>query len=744
VIEVEGEGAAPEAFAGRLAQSLPPLARIDGREETWIEPQGSTVFEVRPSTVGPRERALVPPDAALCSDCRSEMERSSDRRHRYPFTTCTNCGPRFSLAVTLPYDRERISMACFPLCPACRREYDDPSDRRFHAEPVCCPECGPRLWLADPGGKPVAEGDAAIDGAAQSLARGEIVAVKGLGGFQLACRADVAAPVARLRERKARPTKPFAVMVRDLDAARRLVSLDPQAEALLASPRSPVVLAPGRAGAPVAIEVAPGLVDLGVMLPTTPLHVELMRASPAECVVMTSGNAGDEPICRGNREAVERLASIADRFLLHDRDVVRRVDDSVMRAFGKRPIVVRRARGFVPEPLPLPHSSPHAVLAVGPHLQATACLAVGPEAFLSQHVGDLDTDPARLFLAEVIEGLEAFLETRGETIVVDAHPDYASTRLGERLARERGGRLLRVQHHLAHAAAVLAEQGAFPGPGERVAAVILDGTGFGTDGTAWGGEWLELEGDLRWRRLGWIEPVPLVGGEAAVREPWRVLAAALALEGVADLFPRLPIARLVPQDRWETVVSLASHGSWPLASGAGRYFEAAGALLGLAAENGYEGEAAARLEALAASAHGGGRTEAWDAPRLPRDAGEGKTLPGPALLAEAARRASQGEDPAGIAAGLHATFMRLAAVLARRVVPESVARIAVGGGCLVNRLLRAGLEGELAARGFDPLFACAVPPGDGGIAYGQAALGTLALARGASPTEEKEGEAACA
>jgi hydrogenase maturation protein HypF len=735
-IEVEGEAEAARAFVERLPESLPPLARLDEMDSMEISPTGDSRFEVRFSERGRRERALVPPDAALCADCRAEMEDPADRRHRYPFTTCTNCGPRFSLVRALPYDRERTSMSCFPLCSRCREEYEDPGDRRFHAEPVCCPSCGPRLRVTDAAGTVIAEGAAALEEARAELARGSIVALKGLGGFQLACRADDAAAVARLRERKRRPTKPFAVMVRDPETAARLADLGAEARLLLESPASPCVLAPSRGsrGETVAALAAPGLGDLGVMLPTTPLHVEIFRTAAYDALVMTSGNAGDEPICRRNREALRRLGGIADRFLLHDRDVLRRVDDSVVRDAWPVPVLVRRSRGFVPDPLPLPCETPIPVLAAGPHLQATTCLATGSEAFLSQHVGDLDTDAARAFLAEVAAGLEEFLEVRAGVIVVDAHPDYASTLFGERLASERGGRLLRVQHHLAHAAAVLAEHAAFPAPSERVAAIALDGTGLGADGTAWGGEWLLLDGSLRWRRLAHLEPLPLVGGEAAVREPWRVVVAALVREDEGSLLPRLPVGRLVPKDTLESVRDLAVQpAGWPLASGAGRVFEAAGALLGLATENGYEGEAAARLEALASGAKRPSRP--WKEVTL-RDGADGSMLlPGGALLAAAARRTVRGEDPRIVASGFHATFCRLAVELTERCVPDGVRKVAIGGGCLVNRLVRAWLEEGLEEAGFEPLFPVRTPPGDGGVAYGQAVVGAVAESRAVVPAE---------
>ncbi len=731
VVELEGPRALVETFLARFPRELPPLARLESLDAEEIAPEGSRSFRVEESEAGPRSGALVPPDAALCADCRREMEDPSDRRHRYPFTTCTNCGPRFSLCLSFPYDRVRTSMARFPLCADCAREYRDPGDRRFHAEPVCCPACGPQLSLVDAEGKVEATGSEALEAARGALARGAIVAVKGLGGFQLACRADLVPSLRLLRERKRRPTKPLAVMVRDLEAARRLVVLSEEDDSLLESPRSPILLAARRSPSPLPADVAPGIDDLGVMLPTTPLHVELFRGTPYDALVMTSGNAGDEPICRGNHEAVGRLAGIADHFLLHDRDVVRRVDDSVARALpGGAAVMVRRSRGWVPEPVPLAEPAPVPILALGGHLAVTACLASGGQAFPSQHVGDLDSEPARAFLVEVALGLEEFLESRAGAVAVDLHPDYPSTWIGEDLAARRRVPLIRIQHHLAHAASVLAEHGVFPRPGEQAGAIVLDGTGWGPDGTAWGGEWILLEGDLRWRRQAHLAEIPLVGGESAVREPWRVLAAALAREGASSLLPRLPVADLVAPERLLEAARLAANPAWPLAAGAGRLFEAAGALLGLAAENGWEGEAAARLESLAAS--DAGDAMAWPEVGL-RDLPRGPVVPGPALLAAAARRVAAGEDPARVASGFHATFCKLAAEAASRVFPAGTAVIALGGGCLVNRLLSRGLAARLEEAGFAVRTPRALPPGDGGLSHGQAVLAALSLARGREP-----------
>ncbi len=727
VLEVEGPDEVVAGFERALRDQLPPLARLDGLSSEAVPVTGETGFVVRASEPGPRAGALVPPDAALCADCRREMEEPSDRRHDYPFTTCTNCGPRFSLVHRLPYDRHQTSMACFPLCPACAAEYGDPGDRRFHAEPVCCPDCGPRLWLATSDGRTLAEGAAAIAAARNLLRDGHVLAVKGLGGFQLACRADCSEPVTVLRERKRRPSKPFAVMVRDLESARGLVDVSGEDEALMTSARSPVVLAPQRHPSPLSAGVAPGLEDVGVLLPTTPLHVELLRDPALPPLVMTSGNVSDEPICRGNREALDRLGGLADAFLLHDRDVVRRVDDSVVRTSASGPFMVRRARGWVPEPIAMPTATERPILAVGGHLQVTACLAVGDQAFLTQHVGDLDTEPARRFLVEVIEGLEDFLQARAGVVVADCHPDYPSSLLARELAEERGAELAEVQHHLAHALAVLAEHGRTPEIGERVLAVALDGTGYGPDGTAWGGEWLLLDGDLSWSRAGYLEPLALVGGERAVREPWRVAVAALAVAGLLEQIDTLPLSHSVPLEKLREVGRLAAHPSWPRASGAGRLFEAFGALLGLATINRWEGEAAARLESLASAA---GRVPPW--PEVVPTDRVGPVLPSVALVAAGARRLIAGEEPGRVASGFHATFAELACELCARVAPGGSSTVALGGGCLVNRHLRALLAEGLERRGLEPLLPSRLPPGDGGLAYGQAAAAALARARAAT------------
>jgi hydrogenase maturation protein HypF len=477
--------------------------------------------------------------------------------------------------------------------------------------------------------------------------------------------------------------------------------------------------------------VAPGLEDLGVLLATTPLHVELLRAAPYTSLVMTSGNSTDEPICRVPEEALARLHGIADAFLVHDREVVRRIDDSVVRTVPGGAVMVRRSRGWVPEPEPLPVATPQPLIALGAHLQVSAWVAVGDQAFCSQHVGDLDTDAARTFLEEVVTGLEQFLEITAPVIVVDQHPDYPSTWLGERLARERGARLVRVQHHLAHAAAVLGEHGRFPSGTETALAVALDGTGLGSDGAPWGGEWLTIDGSLCWSRLASLEPVPLIGGELAVREPWRVAVAALVSVGDEGLVERTPLADDVDPATFAQVLKLArSPERWTAASGAGRLLEAAAALLGLCPVNRWEGEAAVRLESAAAAV--GDTVCPWPEVEL------GASLPGPALLTAAARRLRNGEAAPQVAARFQTTLADLIVRLTIRTAePLGVSSVAFGGGCLVNRILRREIARGLESHGYQALLPWRIPPGDGGLAYGQAVLTAAALARGAEPTEKR-------
>ncbi len=715
LMEVEGPARSVEQFLERLPSSLPQLARLDVFEHHEVPQQPHDVgFRVLESRGGHRRRALVPPDAALCRECRSEMDDPSDRRHRYAFTGCAGCGPRFSLVHHLPYDRDQTTMHCFRMCEECEQEYKNPGDRRFHTEPICCPSCGPDLWFqVSPDDSAAIHGEAALEAAVEALQRSEIVAIKGLGGFQLACRADSAEAVSNLRRRKNRPTKPLAVMAPCLNELEELVSIGAEERELLLGPRSPIVLAQARPNTRVQADVAPGIDDLGVMLPTTPLHVELFLRGAPWPLVMTSGNLSDEPIATGNREALRTLRGVADAFLMHDRDIARRVDDSVVRTSPQGPILVRRARGWVPEPIELAEPSPHPVLALGAHLQVTACLLSQCQAIPSQHVGDLETEAARLFLQEVVGGLEDFLDIEAVVLAADLHPDYGSTLLARRLAERRGARLEYVQHHLAHVASVLGEHGLLPGPDPSAVGIILDGTGWGPDGTAWGGEWLVVERNLAWHRPEHLGLFPLVGGERAVREPWRVAVAILERSGEGELLSRLPLAKLVDSSSLAAVRRLAGSDQWPMASGAGRVFEAMGALLGLVERNGWEGESAARLEALA--------TVTDDVPAWPEvDTEDPGNFPTQALGA-AARRLLNGEPAPSVARGFHETLATLATRVALRLRHDSGVPVVLGGGCFVNRLLLTSTVRRLHAVGARVHWPQRLPPGDGGLAFGQAA-----------------------
>ncbi|MCY3004110.1 MAG: carbamoyltransferase HypF [Planctomycetota bacterium] len=731
-IELEGPAEAIESFRRELGIELPVLAHVDELVVSELAPCGERGFRVAESSVTTRRTALVPPDEAICPECRAELDDPTGRRHRYPFTTCTLCGPRFTVVEALPYDRERTSLARFPLCEDCAREYTDVRNRRFHAESTACPRCGPHVTLRAVDGKEVAKREAALERTRDLLTASRTIAIQGLGGFQLACRADDTLALARLRERKTRPTQPFAVMVRDLEVARRIARLTPADEKRLQSPRGPIVLVPRIEGALHHL-VAPGLGDVGVMLPTTPLHVELFRDAPYDTLVMTSGNAHDEPICRTREEARAHLAGSCDFLLEHDREIVRRCDDSVVRSRGDEETLVRRSRGYVPEPLGLADAAKQPVLALGAHLQNTVALAHGRQVVLSQHIGDLDTDGARAFQREVIAGLEQFLQARATVVAVDLHPDYPATWTGEELARERGARLVRVQHHLAHAAAVLGEHQRFPRPDARTSAIVLDGTGLGPNGETWGAEWLVISGDLTWKRVGSARSLPLVGGERAIHEPWRVAVAALAELG--EKVHDLPLEACVEPERRNAIAALATRAV-PRARGAGRLFEAAGALLGLCLENTYEGEAAARFEALASTCSRAGVR--WTEVQLPGDAPE---LPGNELLRALAARVRARQPLAELALDFHATFCVLAAELAERELPQDLP-VALGGGCFVNRLLLEGLRSELSSRGFEVLVPQRLPPGDGGLAFGQCVVAAAATSLSLLPVFQ--GDFACA
>ncbi|MEW6164858.1 MAG: carbamoyltransferase HypF [Pseudomonadota bacterium] len=694
-VSIHVEGARIEEFIARLKREAPPLARIDAVTVAAATAAGHAGFAIMASAGG-RVTTAIGHDTAPCSDCLAELFDPTNRRYRHAFITCTHCGPRYTVTRRLPYDRPQTSLAPFPLCPDCAREYADPADRRFHAETTCCPGCGPRLQLLD------AEGGALpgepIAATLALLRLGRIVAIKGLGGFHLACDARNASAVAALRERKQREEKPFAVMLAAVPPALTFARVDAASASLLESPERPVVLLLKLPETDVLLPgIAPGLAEIGLMLPATPIQHLLFHDAPESALVMTSANPHGEPLVIGNEEALLRLAGIADAFLLHDRDIVVRCDDSVRRGTG----FVRRARGYVPRAIKLPAAGPP-VLAVGGWFKNTVCVTRGDEAFVSQHVGDLDNAAACGFFEETVAHLLAILDVEPEIVAHDLHPDFHSTRHAAAFAAERGIFAVGVQHHHAHIAAICAEH-AIAGP---VLGLALDGVGLGADGAAWGGELLRVDG-ANCERLGHLAPLPLPGGDIAAREPWRMAAAALHALGRGTEIT----TRFAGEAAAATVATmLARCLNSPPTSSAGRLFDAAAGLLDVRRRAGFEGQAAMLLEGLAA--HHGPVAALAGGWRI--DAGVLDCRPLLASLADA-------RDPGHAAALFHATLAAaLADWAAQAAVRTGIATVAAAGGCLLNHLLAQALREGLTACGLRFVTAEQLPPNDGGLALGQA------------------------
>ena len=720
LLEVEGDQRCVESFLARLSAEAPPLAAVEHVWPQELEPTGASGFAILASRSAGQASAPVSPDSATCEACLRELLDPADRRHRYPFINCTDCGPRFTIIRAVPYDRPNTTMAGFAMCERCAAEYGDPADRRFHAQPNACPRCGPRR-LTDAQGVELDPGDGldAVGAAARALADGAIVAVKGLGGFHLACRADDEPAVARLRARKHREERPFALMAADLAAARALVVLGEGDAELLCSPARPIVLAPRRPDAPaLAASLAPGCADLGVMLPYSPLHHLLLRDFGGP-LVMTSGNVSDEPIAYEDADALERLATIAERFLLHDRPIHMRTDDSVVRSAATGPLLIRRSRGHVPAALPLPVHVDRHVLGTGAELKSTFCLAKGGRAWVSQHIGDLANAETLASYGEGVAHFERLFDVSPELVAHDLHPDYLSTRYAQEYP---GAELVAVQHHHAHLAACAAEHGVL----EPVLGVILDGAGLGPDGTIWGGE--ILAGDLAgFERAAHLWPVRLPGGDAAAREPWRMACAwLLACEERDDGDGRPPaippgLAGVVEPERWAQVARLARGGfRAPVTTSAGRLFDAVAALCGLRAGASYEGQAAALLE----SSCDPGEQNAYAMALLP-----GATPADPAVLdARALVRAVDAELHAGVApARVAARFHNgladgLAAACARIAHVRGLDTVALSGGVFQNRRLLERTAAELERSDLRVLIPRLLPPNDGGVAYGQVAV----------------------
>ena len=714
VIEVEGPSPSIDVFLGRLGADAPPHARVTRLDVREMPPRlGNEVFSVEPSTRAATTDAMIPADLATCDDCLRELFDPADRRHRYPFINCTACGPRFTIARDIPYDRGGTTMHAFAMCDACRAEYNDPRDRRFHAEPIACADCGPCVTLRDSRGAELARADDAIVTAARALRDGAIIAVKGLGGYHLAVRADADDAVRRLRERKSRDAKPFAVMVRDVEAARVIASLDGDESRLLASAARPIVLVRARPGAGISEQVAPRCIELGLMLPYTPLH-HLLLAELSVPLVMTSGNACDEPIAYRDDDALSRLAPIADQFLTHDRGIEARCDDSVVRvikvAGAPQTMVIRRSRGYVPEPIDLPLHAGTPILAVGGQLKNTACIARGADALVGPHGGDLDDWSAFGAYAAGIDHLERLAGVAGEIVAHDRHPEYASTRYA---AGQNRPRTVAIQHHHAHLAACLAEHN-YPGP---AIGLIFDGAGLGTDGRIWGGE--VLVGDLGgFTRLGRLREVPQPGGDAAVREPWRMACAWLgdATGGALAPLPRTLQAQ-VDAARWLHVHQLGSSAACAITSSAGRLLDACAALCGFASRISYEGQAAIELEAMARDVDGDVYPidVEWVHQSLIID-------PRP-LIRQIVHDAAADRPLPEIAASVHQGLVYAARLAARCAAQHTgLSTIVLSGGVFQNALLLEPLSAALAHDGLRVLVPRRLPPNDGGLSYGQAVI----------------------
>ena len=686
VVEVEAGAAEVERFLARLPAEAPPLARVERVLTEPVPATGSSGFTIVASPAGGEPSALVSPDTATCAECLEELFDPVDRRYRYPFVNCTNCGPRFTIVRGVPYDRPLTTMAGFRMCVACQAEYDDPADRRFHAQPNACPVCGPRMRLLG------TDADDAVLAAAEALRGGAILAVKGLGGYHLACRADDDRAVAALRGRKHREDKPFALMAPNLVAARALAELGTEEESLLVARERPIVLARRRPGAPVAAAVAPRSPDLGVMLPYSPLH-HLLLADIGMPLVLTSGNVSDEPIAYRDKDAVQRLADIADDFLVHDRPIQTRTDDSVVRTVAGRPLMLRRSRGYVPAGIDLPVAAQRHVLAGGAELKNTFCLAKGMRAWVGHHIGDLSNYETLRSFTEGIEHFERLFAVAPEVVAHDLHPDYLSTRFA---LESEGMELIGVQHHHAHLAACLAEHGE---TGSAVGA-IYDGTGYGTDGTVWGGEL--LRGDLEsFERIGALHPVRMPGGEAAIRQPWRMACAWLV---AADARPPETLAA---EPHFEQVAELARTGvASPVTTSVGRLFDAVAALCGVRHEVNYEGQAAIELEAAC-------QPHEESAYPLGRDL-DPRELIG-AVVADLER----GVEVGVVAARFHNA---LAAATADACASAGEGTVVLAGGVFANRRLLERTRALLERSGLRVLVPERLPPGDGGISYGQAAI----------------------
>lgn len=745
LIEVEGTQPELELFLLRLQSDRPPRSFIQGIESFWLDPAGYSGFEIRPSEFSGAKTAVVLPDIATCPDCVRELFDPRNRRYGYPFLNCTNCGPRFSIVEGLPYDRPNTTMKDFRMCPQCQAEYDDPGNRRFHAQPNACAECGPHLdlWTRDGQPQGVCEDDtqgpssasdarheqrnqAALEASLVALRAGRVVAIKGIGGFQLLVVANDDQAVRRLRTLKLREEKPFALMFPSLESVRVVCEVSPMEERLLRSPEAPIVLLLRRHRSACGEDslspaLAPGNPNLGVMLPYSPLHHLLLQGLGFP-VVTTSGNLGDEPICTDEREAVERLGGIADLFLVHNRPIARHVDDSIVRAMLGRELVIRRARGYAPLPIevqvdktiPLSTNTPPGnVLAVGGHLKNTIALSVGPQIFLSQHIGDLETDQAFKAFQRVIADFQKLYGVEPAIVACDSHPDYLSTRLAQEFAGSGGRRCHSVQHHLAHVLACLAENELQP----PALGVSWDGTGYGPDGTVWGGEFF-LIGQGFCRRVAHLRQFRLPGGERAVKEPRRAALGLLYELFGKDAFQRSALApiRAFSTRELSVIETMLARGlNSPLTSSAGRLFDAVASIVELRQHIRFEGQAAMDLEFAADPLPDIAPTAQHSVTSAPTQLP--LILDWAPIVTSIVEDLNQGRPICQISASFHEAIVDLLMAAARHADQE---RVLLSGGCFQNRWLTERAVQRLRAEGFRPYWHQRVPPNDGGLALGQA------------------------
>lgn len=705
VVEVEGEDSAVDSFGSRLRSELPPLAVVERIVEDDVPVLGESGFNIGTSDAGGALRSPIGADSATCADCLNEISDPGARRFRYAFTNCTNCGPRFTITKSVPYDRANTTMARFEMCEDCRAEYEDPADRRFHAQPIACRLCGPSLKLSSRAGD-------AIDETARVLGAGGIVAIKGLGGYHLACDATDESAVAELRRRKAREEKPLAVMAADLDAARLLGHVSPEEAALLSSRRRPIVLLRKTEASDLAPSIAPGNRYLGVMLPYTPLH-HLLLTALGRPVVLTSGNMSDEPIAYEDGDAAVRLASVADAFLTHDRAIHMRCDDSVVRVSGGREYPIRRSRGYAPEPISISRAFTEPILAAGPELKHTFCIGMGERAIVSHHIGDLESYEAMSAFVEAVEHYEGVFGVSPKIVAHDLHPEYLSTKWARSLDDVE---LIGVQHHHAHVASCLADNDRW----DPVIGLALDGTGLGDDGTLWGCEVLVCDASS-YERVGHLRDVPLPGAAQAIKEPWRMAAIYLheAFGPDATLL-ELEFVERTGRD-WKPLLQMAAtRTNSPLVSSAGRLFDAAAALCGVRDRVSYEGQAAAELEQLA---------DRTVTDLYPCQVADG-VIDGVMLIAALASDLAQGRPAPAAAAAFHNGFVRALIELCEQTrAGRGLQTVALSGGTFQNLLLLEGVRAGLHERGFEVLTHRRVPTNDGGISLGQAVVANASRSR---------------